>query len=153
MGSPTAPLDLTLEWITKVKFKVPQIWSLYLIKEPSKENMLPLNINRIPYMGNPTTPLYLTLSDHDKSISWMSRVRHMFLLNSNRNSHMGNLNAPSGWAWKVEFNATLISSDYIWERSRAWAWFDDVQVAFLVLFVVMNRVYFADCTGVFLTFF
>ncbi len=68
MGSPTAPLHLTLsdlEWMVKVK--VSQILKAYISQRSLVSPMLLLAINRKPYMGSVMTPWHLTLSDLERS--------------------------------------------------------------------------------------
>ncbi len=77
MGSLTAPLDLTLSDLERsnsrsptfqFKVKVTQILKPYISRRSSGP-MLPLTINRKPYMASPMTPWHLTLSDPERSKS------------------------------------------------------------------------------------
>ncbi len=56
MESPTAPLNLTLSDLVKVKVKVTQILKVISHNEVKLGPRLLLIINRKPYMASPMTP-------------------------------------------------------------------------------------------------
>ncbi len=79
MGSPTAPLNLTLSDLERSNSRSPKFGSLITRKGAYLGHMLLLNINRNPkpYTGNPMTPLHLTLSDLERSKSRSLRFRSL----------------------------------------------------------------------------
>ena len=76
MGSPMAPLHLTLSDLETLKSRSLRFRSLISRKEAQLGPMLLLNINRKPYiMGNPMAPSRLTLSELERSNSRSPRFQ------------------------------------------------------------------------------
>ncbi len=66
MGSPYAPLDLTLSDIERSKSRSSKFLRLICCKGAELGPMLLLNINRKPYMVSTMAPSHLTLSDLER---------------------------------------------------------------------------------------
>ena len=69
MGSPTAPLYLTLSDLERSKSRSLTFRRLISSKGAMLGPMLLLNINGKPYMGSPMVSSHLTLSDLERSKS------------------------------------------------------------------------------------
>ena len=100
MGSPNAPLDLTLSDLERSNSRSLSFRSLISRKGAQVGPMLLLNINRKPYMESPMAPSHLTLSDLERSKSRSFRFRSfisckrvelgpILVLTINRKSYMG----------------------------------------------------------------
>ncbi len=79
MGSPNAPLHLTLNELETSNSRSPRFCSLIFRKGAMLDHMLLLNIDRKPYMGSPMAPSHLALSDLERSNSRSPRFEVLYL--------------------------------------------------------------------------